>query len=243
VTHSFPTRRSSDCVVLVRVTNDATDSDGLDRATTVDRNRRELEEAAELLGVSEIVDLGYESDTLADCSEQELRERLIWNIRMYRPYGMVTFDPFSGPGEDNLDHLRVAQAADEAFWTSMFDKHHPEHLAEGLAPHGIFERWYFARNLREATAVVDITPVVSTKVDAVAAHKTMVGNMVRQALLQADTGSVAGGIRDILTPDDVRPFADRLVRYRSSVAGRRHGLPFAEEYRRVIFSDLDQVLG
>ena len=39
----------------------------------------------------------------------------------------------------------------EAAWTAQFDKHHPEHLRDGLAPHGVFDRWYFGRCVAEVS--------------------------------------------------------------------------------------------
>lgn len=228
-------------VVLLRVTDDATDSAGLDRATTIERNRRELEDAAAIMGVADLIDLGYETDTLGDASERALRERFIRAIRTQRPYGLVTFDPFSGPGENNQDHLRVAQAADEAFWTAMFDKHHPEHLVDGVTPHGVYERWYVARRLVQVDAAVDISAVVDVKLAAVAAHRTMMHNMVAQVRLQAITGAVRSSITEVIAGDDPTPFAERLVRSRAARAGARHGVAFAEEFRRVRFSDLNAV--
>ena len=134
-------------VVVVRVTDDRWDSVGSDEATTVTANRNEFEDALAILGVDEIVELGYPTDTLGDVSTVELRERIIHSVRTYRPYALVSFDPYAMYGEDNLDHITVASAVDESFWTSQFDLHHPEHFDEvsahtgqPLAPHGCFER-------------------------------------------------------------------------------------------------------
>jgi hypothetical protein len=63
--------------------------------------------------------------------------------------------------EETLCQLIVSAYAntpvDEAFWTSRFDLHHPEHLADGLQPHGCFERWYFGRRVIDVTDVIDIS--------------------------------------------------------------------------------------
>ncbi len=71
-------------------------------------------------------------------------------FRKHKPYAVFTFDPF-GLYENNQDHVRVAQAVDEAFWVSCFDKHYPEHFKEGLEPFSVCERWYFARQLSKVT--------------------------------------------------------------------------------------------
>ena len=134
----------SGCAVhILRFTDDATDSHGLDAAQTVARNNREFEAAAKILGATSTESLGFASDTLGDVPRLVLREAAIRAIRSVRPYAVLSFDPYSVLFEDNQDHIRIAQEVDEAFWTSMFDKHHPEHQHEGLALHGVAERWYF----------------------------------------------------------------------------------------------------
>lgn len=176
---------------LARFTDDCTDSDGLDVVDTITRNRHELEDVARILGISTIHDQGYPSDTLGDVPRRELRERVIRLFRTVRPYAVLTIDPYSAYGEDNQDHIRLAQEVDEAFWTAMFDKHHPEHIAEGLAPHGVVERWYAGRRLTEVTDTIDIRTTVEAKVAAAVAHRTMMGNLMRQLRLMGQTAGVS----------------------------------------------------
>ena len=230
-------------VVAVRLTDDRWDSIGLDEAATIEANRSELEEAAGILGIAEIVELGYPTDLLGDASLVALRERIIRLIRTHRPYATATFDPYSAPHEDNQDHIRLAQAVDEAFWTSQFDKHHPEHAAEGLEPHGAFERWYFGRRVHQVTDVVDISATLERKIGAATAHATPMRNYAHQLVLQARTGgwrlpgadaALAGGpIGDLLAP---------LLHASAAATGARHGLEAAEEFRVVRFGGLDALL-
>lgn len=230
-------------VVVVRVTDDARDSWGLDVDTTVEANRLELQRAAELLGVAEVVELGYPTDVLGNVSEVELREHLIRAVRTYRPYALVGFDPHAQYGEDNQDHVKVAAATDEAFWTSQFDLHHPEHLAEGLAPHGCFERWYFGRRVTEVTDVVDVSAVIERKVAAACAHQTMMRNFFHQLQMQAATGGWEIPIVDeCLADGDVTPLLGRLVSAGTARTGERHGLAYAEEFRVVTFGGLEALL-
>ena len=126
-------------VIIVRVTDDRKDSVGLTIEETIARNTKELHQAAHILGVREIVELGFETDMLADIPLGKLRERIVYLFPKHRPYAVFTFDPF-GLYENNQDHIRVAQAVDEAFWVSCFDKHYPEHFEEGLEPFSVCER-------------------------------------------------------------------------------------------------------
>lgn len=230
-------------VVCVRVTDDRWDSVGMTEPETIAANHDELREAASILGIAEVVDLGYPTDTLADVSEVQLRERIIRLVRTHRPHALVTFDPYARTAEDNQDHLVVAAATDEAFWTSQFDLHHPEHLAEGLEPHGCFERWWFGRRVVEVTDVVDISSVIDRKVDAALAHRTMLRNSLNQLRLQARTGGWdLPAVEEALASGDLRPVMEPLLRRGAEAVGARHGVAMAEEHRVSRFGGLDGVL-
>lgn len=230
-------------VVVVRVTDDRWDSVGMDTATTIAANSTEFAQACEALGVAEIVELGLPTDTLGDASEVGLRALIIEQVRRHRPYALVTFDPFSAPAEDNQDHHMVAAATDEAFWTSQFDLHHPEHLAAGLAPHGCFERWYFGREVSTVTDVVDISGTLDRKVAAACAHRTMMRNFANQLVLQARTGGWALPIaEDAVVSGDVSPLMELLVRAGAARTGEHHGLTAAEQFRIVRYGGLMELL-
>ncbi len=227
-------------VVVVRVTDDARDAHGLTMEQAAARNAAEFRLAAERLGVSEVVEFGYPTDMLGDASEVGLRERIIREVRRHRPYALVTFDPFAHYGEDNQDHVLVAAAVDESFWTSQFDLHHPEHFDDGLRPHGCFERWYFGRRVMEITDVVDISATIDRKVDAACAHQTMMRNYLRQLQLQAATGGwEIDAVDQALSGGDVRAVVEMLVRRGSAAVGARYGLTAAEVFRVVRFGGLE----
>ena len=229
-------------VVVVRVTNDDKDSLGLSKEDTVRRNTAEFQEAARILGVAETVELGYVTDTLGDVSLVDLREKIIRLVRTHRPYAIMSFDQYGVLHEDNQDHIVVAKAVDEAVWTSMFDKHHPEHLAEGLQPHGVFERWWFARRLQEVTEAVDISAVLDKKVAAVRAHETMVRHIIHQLRMQAATGGYEVPALDAAAEGDYAPLVEMMIRSEAADAGERHGLDAAEEYRMVRFGGMEELL-
>jgi hypothetical protein len=146
-------------------------------------------------------------------------------------------------GEDNQDHHKVAAATDEGFWTAQFDKHHPEHIVEGLRPHGCFERWYFGRSVQRVTDVVDIAATLDRKVAASCAHATMMRNFMQQLQMQAHTGGWRIDAVDLaLATDDVGPLLAQLVRAGAAQVGIRHGLDAAEEFRVVRFGGLQPLL-
>lgn len=229
-------------VVVLRVTDDARDSVGVTAEQTAARNSREFRDAAALLGIADIVELGYPTDTLGDVSEVELREHFIYHVRRLEPYAVVSYDPYGAFHEDNQDHLRVAAAVDETYWTAMFDKHHPEHFAEGLAPHGVYERWYFARRLVEVTTLVDVAATLDRKVEAVLAHDTMMRNLVHQLRLQARTAGHRIPVLDDAQHGPLRPVLEPLIRQGAATTGSPHDLAYAEQFRVVRFGGLEELL-
>ncbi len=229
-------------VVVVRVTDDRWDSVGCDEASTIAANRDGFERAMTVLGVAEIVELDYPTDRLADVSEVALREHIIRAVRTHRPYALVTFDQSAMYGEDNQDHVQVAAATDEAFWTAQFDLHHPEHLAAGLDVHGVFERWWFGRELTRVTDVVDISSTIERKIDAALAHERALRNFIHQLRLQARTGGWRVPLLDDAQRGDLRTVIDPLLRRQAEVVGSRHGLAMAEEFRVSRFGGLGSLL-
>ena len=230
-------------VVCIRVTDDRWDSATLTEAQTIAANALEFRAAAKALGVAEIVELGYATDVLGDVSEVALRAQIIHQIRLHKPYALVSFDPYAMFGEDNQDHIKVAAAVDEAFWAGQFPLHHPEHLAAGLAPHGCFERWYFGRSVVDVTDVIDTASTLEGKIKAALCHQTMLRNFVNQLRMQAATGGWDIEMLDhIAQGGELEPFIDMFLRGAAKAVGRKYGLEAAEEFRVVRFGGLESLL-
>lgn len=228
-------------VVLVRVTDDRKDSVGLSVEEAIRENTAQLHEAAALLGVSEVVELGYETDQLAEVSEVALRERFVFLFRKYRPYAVFSFDPF-GLYEGNLDHVVTAQAVEEAYWVSCFDLHHPEHFQEGLEPFSVCERWYFGRHLPGANHAVDVTDYLDTSAAAMAAHRTMMRNVIQQYRLQARTWGRTIPLLEHAFHEDAAPLLREFLRMRGEAVAQQFGLAegrLAECFRLQRFGDME----
>ena len=231
-------------VILVRVTDDAKDSVGLTVEETKKRNSVELREAARVLGVTEIIELGFETDCLADISLVALRERFVYLLRKHRPFAVFSFDPF-GAYEGNMDHIRVAQAMEEAFWVACFDLHHPEHFADGLTPFSVCERWYFGRNLPDANRAEDVTATIDRRIDAMCAHRTMMRNTINQFILQLATWGRRAPLLEMSRDGDIKPLLSGVITDQARAAAEKHGIGkdrFAEEFRLVRFGEMEDLL-
>lgn len=215
-------------VQALRVTDDRWDSVGLDAPETVRRNAAELREAAAVLGLAGVEDLLWPTDVLGDASRVMLRERIVEAVRRVRPYGLASFDASSALHEDNLDHKVLAEAVDEAAWTAQFDKHHPE---QGLAPHGVVERWTFGRVPLAVTHVADTTSVLERHIEAVMCHRTPLANIARQLALQARTAGVSPALVARAEGGEPRPLVEAALRHAAARRGAPFGLAAAEWLR------------
>lgn len=227
-------------VHLIRATDDYTDSFGISAEETRKINLDQLKQSMKILGVSKIHNFDYPTDQLSNIKLTELREKLIFKFRELKPYAVISFDPYSAYGEDNQDHVMVAKAVDESYWTSIFDKHHPEHFALGVAPHAVTERWYFGRELTRTTSIVDISDHIDRKILAVNSHQIMMENMLYQlTVLERDSG------RKLLIKDR-ELLVDLITRNRAkSIAESAESfdldhLEYAESFRIVRFNGMEK---
>jgi hypothetical protein len=133
--------------------------------------------------------------------------------------------------EDNLDHKVLAEAADEAYWTAKFDKHHPEHFREGLAPHACVERWYFGRTVVSVTHVFDTASVLQRQLNAILCHRTMLAHIAQQMSLEAKTLNRRNSLVERALTDDRRPLFETLLVGAASARGAPFGLRSAETLR------------
>ena len=80
---------------LVRAGNDEKDSWDLSPEETARRAREESEQAAGVLGIKEVISLGYRSGELAGVSPTELRDRLMFYIRLWKPDVVFLPNPYA----------------------------------------------------------------------------------------------------------------------------------------------------
>ncbi len=133
--------------------------------------RKEQLAAAELLGVSEVIFLGYEDQTLEDTPE--FRKDIVRWIRAFRPDTLVTADPYRRYVW-HRDHRITGQVVlDAAFPYARDHLSYPELFAEGLEPHKVKEILLWASE--DPDYYSDITDTFETKLAALQCHKSQVG--------------------------------------------------------------------
>ena len=126
-------------VVLV-VTTDGrhgTSDRSADPAELARTREKEQRNAAEVLGISEVVFLRFPDQGLVD--GPELRERIVREIRRHRPHTVVTIDP-NRRYIRHRDHMVTGRVTLDAVFPYARDHlAFPQHLEEGLEPHKVRE--------------------------------------------------------------------------------------------------------
>jgi LmbE family N-acetylglucosaminyl deacetylase len=159
-------------VVIVQVTSGDKGSPDPETAPQLLAKKREAEEreAARRLGVSEVVFL-RETDSEVT-PDVRLRERIVRQIRTYKPDVVITHDAFR-PYALHPDHRAVGLVTTDAVYPAARDPlNFPHHLREGLETHKTAEIWYFGAEFPDK--YVDVTGTFDDKIHALLAHETQV---------------------------------------------------------------------
>lgn len=210
---------------------------------TAETRREEARRGARVLGVSDEIEfLGYEDGRLSEVPLSELREKCIRAMRKHRPGIVFSWDPWA-PYEDHGDHRSVALAVAEAASFCHFPLYHPEHRDEGLEPHYVGQRYFFAKSPRGVNKVVDISDYIERKIDALCEHACQMEMTVGDLQMAAAAASAAGLdvplVRDA-DPRDYRPIIEMQVRAWAGAVGKRAGFAYGEEFRRVRFGGIER---
>jgi LmbE family N-acetylglucosaminyl deacetylase len=180
-------------------------------AGLVPLRERETREAARILGVKDVVFLGYPDGVLEPTLG--LRRDLTRTIRRHRPDVVVCGDPtarwYGSEYLNHPDHRAAASATLDAVFPSAETRAiFPELLEEGLEPHKVKE--VLIAGTAEPDTWVDIGDTLGTKCAALRAHASQVG---------------AG------------EWVDPLLRGWAVRDGKRAGVRYAEAFRRMVLRE------
>jgi LmbE family N-acetylglucosaminyl deacetylase len=169
---------------------------------------RETHAAARILGVKDVILLGYADGTLEPTLT--MRRDLTRVVRRVRPDVVVCSDPtvrfYGNEYMNHPDHRAVASAAlDAVFPSAETSAIFPELLAEGLLPHKV--KQVFLAGSLDPDVFVDIAPTLGTKCRALKAHRSQVGK---------------------------GEWVDQLLKAWALRDGKRGGLRYAEAFKRMV---------
>jgi LmbE family N-acetylglucosaminyl deacetylase len=218
---------------MIRTTNDDHTGPGT-VGEGVLANERDNQAVAKAMGLRKVYDLYYRNHMLDSVSPLELRLRLIFLFRLLKVDTVVCYDPWS-QYEENPDHYVTASAVEAACWMAGMSKDYPEHFEAGLSPHGVREKYYFARGPQLVNRVVDTSPLIEQKIsmnilNAAQGPAGQQGAQLRRRL-------ASQGLRlPILGSDDDtanREYTRQFVLDRDAETGKRYGLAYAEAYHYI----------
>ncbi len=140
----------------------------------------EQQAAADLLGVAEVIFLGFEDQALEDTPE--FRKEIVRQIRIYKPGMLVTADPYRRYIW-HRDHRITGQVVlDAAFPYARDHLSYPDLYEEGLMPHKVKEILLWASE--DPNYFSDITATFETKLAALRCHQSQVGGHQAEAIEQ-----------------------------------------------------------
>ncbi len=158
----------------------------------------EQRDAARVLGVREVVPLGFEDGVLQPTLD--LRRAIVAEIRRYKPDVVICQHPsrFWATGSifaNHPDHIACGEATLAAIYPSARDRWvFPDLLEQGLEPHKVKEAWVVT--WEGADHYEDVTETVDLKVEALLCHRSQVGQrgpefveMIKQRLRDRAQGT------------------------------------------------------
>jgi len=160
-------REGRKVILVVCTKGDKGTSDRALKASKLVKIREaEQRRAADIMGVSELVFLGFPDQGLEDCSA--FREKIVREIRRHRPGTVVTIDPYRRYIR-HRDHAMCGRVTMDAIFPYARDHlSYPEHLAAGLEPHKVGELYLWGSE--EPDAFLDISDTFLAKMDALYCH-------------------------------------------------------------------------
>lgn len=167
--------------------------------------------AAEVLGVRDVVFLGFRDGHLAPTVE--LRKAITREIRRFRPDLVMTHAPMrnvgTGIGASHPDHLAVGEATLSAVYPDARNpRAYPELLSEGLEAHKVKEVWL--PGFEAADHYVDATGLVDKKIEAILCHRSQFN-------------------KPGIDPDAPRKWIQERMRQ----AGEKAGFEYAEAFKKI----------
>jgi LmbE family N-acetylglucosaminyl deacetylase len=155
--------------------NDSTPAD-MTRERLLNIRQEEQRAACAVLGITEVVFLGYEDGVLQPSIA--MRRDLTRLIRRYRPHAVVCGDPtmrfYGNRYMNHPDHRVAADVTLDAVFPSAETRFiFPELLDEGLQPHHVREVWLHGSERPDT--YVDIAEVLALKIAALREHRSQLG--------------------------------------------------------------------
>ena len=167
-------------IVVTTSGNKGTKEIGMTAQRLAAIREEEQRNAAQILGAQEPTFFGFPDGYIENSNE--LRGLIVHQIRIHRPDLVITWDGFR-PGFNHRDHRRTGRGTYDAIYPAADDHlYYPRDKVEGLEPCRPSVLMLAGSN--EPDCHLDISKVMATKIRAVMAHSSQIGDRDEHALLQ-----------------------------------------------------------
>lgn len=131
---------------------------------------KEQKDAAAVLGVSDVIFLGYPDQGLEDTPD--FRKAIVRQVRIYKPEMVVTSDPYRRYIW-HRDHRITGQVTLDAVFPYARDLlAYPDLIEEGIMPHKVKKILFFGTE--DVNLKIDITDTFHLKLEALRCHKSQI---------------------------------------------------------------------
>jgi LmbE family N-acetylglucosaminyl deacetylase len=133
--------------------------------------RKETREAAKLLGIKEVVFLGYDDGELEPTLD--LRADIAQQYRIHQPDTLMTFDPYV---QGHPDHRAAGRAATDALIPASMPLYRKKQLKNGAQPCRIQRTFLFGGRPADPENIhVDVTDLWDVRLKAMLTHHSQFG--------------------------------------------------------------------
>jgi hypothetical protein len=102
----------------------------------------------------------------------------------------------------------------------------------------VAEYYYFAKHAERANHIVDITPFIDRKIDALCAHDSQMKLTIDDMRLNLAVAGMDPNQLAMLDRDNYRPALEMAIRQWAGNVGAKAGFEYGEEFRRETAGDL-----
>lgn len=187
-------------IVLVVATDGSKGSADLDMSSDrlIQIRQQEERDAAEVLGIREVVFLGYPDGYLEHTLD--LRKDIARAIRQYKPDRLITMAPYRSFSINayinHPDHLAVGDATLAAVYPTARDRlTFPDLAASGFEPHKVRE--VYIQGAETPDCWIDISDTLDTKIAALRKHVSQISDMDAMAERMRERAEAIGKDHDL----------------------------------------------
>ena len=197
----------------------------------IETEKREAQQAADILGIEELIFLGVPDGELT--AGLELHQSYTEIIRWVQPDIVMSFDTHI-PYDPHPDHQAAGRTLYEACFTSHFPLYYPTHRVRGLKAH--YVNWFYGWTSTSPDIFVDISKAMERKIRAIQQYESQMQMMLQEARERLHHAKLPVPAIENL---EWKEFVRLWVTLTAQQTGKQAGIAFGEAFHRLGYGVLD----